>query len=396
MSLKPLVEMGDFAPYAGPERIVSAEPEATALRIAWDDGRQSRFHWIWLRDHCACRDCRHPVTRERLFELHDRSLSPRPQSVAVDAEGVLVVDWQAEQAESAGHRSRFDPGWLRRRAYDKASRAERQRSREPWDSAMAEKLPRFSYEAVSGDTEAQAQWLEALLETGVALLQGAPARAGELERFAEGIAPIRSTNFGRIFDVQSKPRPNNAAYTALALEPHVDLPNHGHPPDFQLLFCIANEAEGGDSTLVDGLQAAARLRDEAPEAFALLTTRAIDMRFHDEEVDIRHRVPLIELDASGSVIGLRFNNWIRDALDLPEEDVEPFYRAYQRLWRELRAERNSIRLRLRAGDLLAFDNRRILHGRTAFAATGARHLQGCYLDRSMLESRLRLLRRVLL
>ncbi|WP_422326832.1 TauD/TfdA family dioxygenase, partial [Trebonia sp.] len=29
---------------------------------------------------------------------------------------------------------------------------------------------------------------------------------------------------------------------------------------------------------------------------------------------------------------------------------------------------------------LIFDNTRVLHARTAFAATGERHLQGCYAD----------------
>ena len=38
------------------------------------------------------------------------------------------------------------------------------------------------------------------------------------------------------------------------------------------------------------------------------------------------------------------------------------------------------------------DNHRVLHGRTAFDAdSGRRHLQGCYVDRDELRSRLRVL-----
>ncbi len=49
---------------------------------------------------------------------------------------------------------------------------------------------------------------------------------------------------------------------------------------------------------------------------------------------------------------------------------------------------------IHAGDLLAFDNRRVLHARTAFdASSGRRHLVGCYLDRDELLSRLRVLAR---
>ena len=52
-----------------------------------------------------------------------------------------------------------------------------------------------------------------------------------------------------------------------------------------------------------------------------------------------------------------------------------------------------LRLRLSPGDCLIFDNTRVLHARTAFAATGERHLQGCYADLDGLLSTLAVLRR---
>jgi gamma-butyrobetaine dioxygenase len=48
---------------------------------------------------------------------------------------------------------------------------------------------------------------------------------------------------------------------------------------------------------------------------------------------------------------------------------------------------------LSPGDCLIFDNTRVLHARTAFAATGERHLQGCYADLDGLLSTLAVLRR---
>ena len=41
-------------------------------------------------------------------------------------------------------------------------------------------------------------------------------------------------------------------------------------------------------------------------------------------------------------------------------------------------ERFLLRRRLEAGDLVLFDNQRVLHGRGAFDSR--EHLQGCYLD----------------
>lgn len=390
MNAIPLVDMGDFESYAGPERLREVTPDTAGLAVTWDDGYQSRFHWIWLRDHCACAECRHPATRERLFEVWATPLPLTPAEADIER-GVLHLRWR--EPDGGEHVSLFDPAWLRRRAYDPMSRAGRERQRQSWGAEMAERLPTFKYEKVRQDKEVLAAWADSLLWEGAALIRGAPAQAGELERFVDSVAPIYETHFGRIFDVQSKPNPNNAAYTSLPLEPHVDLPNHWAPPDIQLLFCIVNEAEGGDSTLVDGLKVTNDLRREVPEAFHILSSRPIDFRFQDEEVDIRCRVPVIELHSDGSFAGMRFNNWIRDSLDLPEEDVEAFYKAYQELWRALRDPENCVKLRLDAGDILAFDNRRVLHGRTGFTSSGSRHLQGCYLQRSMLESRLRLLQR---
>ena len=42
--------------------------------------------------------------------------------------------------------------------------------------------------------------------------------------------------------------------------------------------------------------------------------------------------------------------------------------------------------------MMVFDNRRVLHGRTAFdASTGHRRLLGIYVDRDVLDSRIRVL-----
>src|SRR5262249_18321629 len=48
---------------------------------------------------------------------------------------------------------------------------------------------------------------------------------------------------------------------------------------------------------------------------------------------------------------------------------------------------------LSAGDTVVFNNRRILHGRTAFPPNERRLLQGCYLENDGLLSRIAVLKR---
>jgi gamma-butyrobetaine dioxygenase len=53
-----------------------------------------------------------------------------------------------------------------------------------------------------------------------------------------------------------------------------------------------------------------------------------------------------------------------------------------------------MQFRYEPGDLLAFDNRRVLHGRAGYEAKGGtRFIEGIYSDRDELYSRIRTLRR---
>ncbi len=194
--------------------------------------------------------------------------------------------------------------------------------------------------------------------------------------------------------MRSKPNPNNAAYTAIGLAPHTDLPNWRQPPDIQLLYCLENDADGGESTFSDGFAAARTLRERSPEAFRMLSETPIDFRFQDEDHDIVWRAPILTLDAGGNLLEVRFNNWIRDTLHLPPEQADAWYQAYREFWHLVHEPDQQLEFSLAPGQMVAFDNRRMLHGRKAFnPESGRRHLQGTYLDLDLLESRWRVLAR---
>ncbi|TDR53376.1 gamma-butyrobetaine dioxygenase [Halomonas ventosae] len=376
------VEMHELDPYAQAPRLHDGQAGETGITLAWEDGEQARLPWLWLRDHCACRACRHAQTRERLV-LPQPAIA-RPREARVEA-GHLHLVWED------GHESRFDGGWLHQR-------------RPGGDAATTLPAPhiwpegfrpgRVDHAAFTGSVEGERAWLEALLRDGLVLLEHGPVADEEVSRLARRIGPLRSTNFGARFDVRSKPNPNNAAYTAIGLALHTDLPNWRQPPDIQLLYCLENDAEGGESLFADGYRVAEALRREDPQAFRLLCETPIDFRFQDEEQDIAVRAPILSCDTDGRVVEVRFNNWIRDTLRLPAENIDAWYAAYHRFWTLLHEPRHRFAFSLAPGEMVAFDNRRVLHGRGAFDPdSGRRHLQGTYLDRDMLESRLRVLAR---
>jgi len=74
--------------------------------------------------------------------------------------------------------------------------------------------------------------------------------------------------------------------------------------------------------------------------------------------------------------------------DIPRADES--LRVFAEMARDPRFQLASA---FRPGDLVSFDNRRVLHGRDAFERNGARHLRGCCADHDDVNSRLRVLRR---
>jgi gamma-butyrobetaine dioxygenase len=323
--------------------------------------------WRWLLDNCPCPQCLHPITRERTVTLVDQ-WDVQPMSITTGEHSTVTVDW------GGGHVGVFPVEMLMARP----EFALRNRELLP--------LQRINHSELATE-RGMVRWLTALLANGAVIVEDTPDVTGEVIRLAELVGYARPTNFGTIFDVESRPDPNNSAYTAAGLDLHTDLPNWANPPDFQFLHALTSDASGGNSMLADGFAVANAFRSQDPKAFATLATTPVPFRFHDDVDDIRFSAPIIELDSDDEPVSIRFNNWIRDVDPFADEQ---FYDAYLAFWQLLRDPAHVVELRLDAGDTLCFDNRRVLHGRSEFdPQSGRRHLQGCYVDRDMVESRLR-------
>ena len=362
------------------------QPGAEALEVDFGDGQHAVLPWIWLRDNAP--SAFHPKTHERVFDLLTADPAAGPARCEADAEGIRIA-WSEDAAPellSFDFLIHFGPG---RQRPDPAAITP---ALWPAGDACAEgpSLPRFAAATLEPSTPDFHDWLVTTLRHGISIVDGLPDDTAAGMRLAEAVGFLRRTNFGTTFTVESKPDPNNSAYTSDALPLHTDLPNQEVPPGFQFLHCIANAAEGGDSLFADGFAIAAALKAESPGAFQLLSEIELPFRFHDQSDDIRSRYPVIVTDRRGEVTEVRFNAHIVDTIDLPGDLVVPFYQAYRRLMALVRSDRFKLAYRLRAGEMVVFDNRRILHGRSAFdPQTGYRRLEGCYVDRGDFLSRLR-------
>jgi gamma-butyrobetaine dioxygenase len=380
---------GDLARYPAHHKILSAQAENRLARVVWDDNHESAFHYIWLRDNCFCPECRHPHSLERTFDLPAETGEIRPAAINVGETGALEITWQGD-----GHVSAYECGWLRAHCYSDVSRASRRRRPVLWGAELGNDMPTIDYQDVMDSDAEVLTWVRMLRDYGVSMIRGAPTRPDEVTRIAGRIGPLRETNFGRQFDVVSMDEPNSNAYTALHVGCHSDLPNWTLPPGLQLLHCLKNDAAGGGTMLVNGFLVADRLKRENRPAYDLLTRIPIKFRYQDAESDLVHSAPTIALDADGEIIQVRYNRGIMGVFDVPAAEMEAVYQAHLAFAALVRDPELVAHIRFAPGDVLVFDNRRILHGREAFdPSSGERHLQGCYVDIDDMMSRMRVLER---
>jgi gamma-butyrobetaine dioxygenase len=366
--------------------LIGADAAGTAVAVRWAEGEPSRFPSIWLRDNCLCPACRH-ANGQRLLDVLDIPDDIAPRRLAVGADGALEVAW------SDGHASRYPAAWLAAHELGAAARRLRRPMPTLWGADLSP-LPEADWPALIADPAAELAALDRFAALGFLLLRRVPLEDAAVAAVGDRLGHVRVTNYGRHFDVRSKPDPNNLADTALALGVHTDNPYRFPAPGIQLLHCLECEAPGGETVLVDGFRAAALLQDEDPDAFARLSRLPLPFRFRSADADLTATTPVIETDFEGAVVGIHFNNRSMAPLDLPEAEIEPWYRAYRAFARLLRRPEGEVRLRLAPGDCVVMMNQRALHGRTAFDPNrGRRHLQGCYIDRDGVESRRRVLAR---
>lgn len=360
-----------------------AEPEL--IRTIWADGRTARFHHVWLRDNCPCPDCRHPSIAERTLDTITIDLAIVPASIEV-IDGALAVGWPD------GHRSVFTPDWLATYAYEPGFRASVPTPLRLWRSNDLGAMPEVDFDAVMQSDEGLLTYLCQLREWGVSFVRNAPTEEGRVTGLAERIAFVRNSNFGLIWDVRSKPAADSLAYTSHPLTPHTDLVSRADQPGLQFLHCIVFDATGGDSVLVDGFAAADDLRRGDPDAFAVLTTTPVPYRYRSGDCDVTATAPIIRLDHRGELDEIRYSNALLAPLDVDPDRMTELYRAIRAFTTRLRSGEFTLRFRLQPGDVMTFDNHRVLHGRDSFdPQSGERLLQGCYVDRDDYLSRLRLL-----
>jgi len=374
----------------------------------------------WLRDQCQCNHCVSPDSGQKRFSFVDVPEVPSVEKAE--------IDWPARSLRVRWSNDFLAPGQPHKSVYPlerilpvllNLDEEETSRHLLPniWTKETMESRRRLGrvirpYSDWMAGGEAFFDMLADLEQYGIVILDGVPGTDTAVEDIGGMIGPLETTFYGRTWTVESKPQAENVAYTNEFLGLHQDLLYMVQPPEIQLLHCLENDCEGGESIFSDGARAALQLQALQPIVYRTLQTMTIPYHYNRNGNTYFQERPVID---DGSIVPERVN-WSPPFMAPLKHDISGaiFSARKDRVTAEYaglggpkpplsqqltasRAFRDALDMdgqgiwqhRLQPGQCVLFNNRRVLHGRNAFdtGSGGRRRLRGTYIGYSPFQSR---------
>ncbi|KAI1824765.1 hypothetical protein F4861DRAFT_538749 [Xylaria intraflava] len=352
--------------------------------------------YFWLRDNCRCSTCVDQATRQRNLDTFDVPENIKPVLIETTESG-LEIQWSHGSHESFYTWDFLEP-------YIKGDRPKLESIQTEAFGSEGHQISSIGYDEFGIDaTRAVGRLTDMIRSKGFAFVTGVPADSADpTEELLRKISFMRETHYGGFYDFVPDLAFADTAYTNLALAAHTDNTYFTDPAGLQALHLLShtdpssqdspNADLGGKSLLIDGFHAAEILKREEPDSFEILA--GVNLPWHasgNEGITIApdKLYPVLEYDSTGKAMHrIRWNNADRGVVPL-EGKFPPteWYRA-ARKWEEiLRRKEIEYWFQLKPGNVLIFDNWRVLHGRSAF--TGMRRMCGGYINRDDFISRWR-------
>lgn len=375
--------------------IASAEVDGDFVTLTWADGLTYSAFKYWLRENSVGAGGVDLATREGLMDPAHHLADLEIGSASIEPDGSLAINWEPEAV-----RAQYHPGWLRHVGESKHLPASWLPQPTSWLASDMAEPPTHDGTNVFTDPEVIRAWGDDLMRYGISRLTNLGTDQGFGLKLAKHLnVAVRDTNFGLAWDVKAdismagSADTNSTANSNLRLGPHTDLPSRETPPGFQFLHCVENETEGGFSTMADGMAVAEELEAKHPDHYEALCTLKWVFFNRGPGIDHRWSGPLIDHGVDGTPLTFRAFYPVRGFPDMDPVDMPRAYAA-MKVFSELAAEeRFRMAYPFAPGDMVAFDNRRILHGRDAFSSGGRRHLRGMYIDQDEVRSFVRVANR---
>ncbi|KAL4927089.1 putative Gamma-butyrobetaine hydroxylase subfamily [Aspergillus undulatus] len=387
---------------------------ATELNIDMDEEKVTFTGWglkpvvvsyIELRDRCKCPLCVDRYSKQRNFRLSDIPLGIKPRSITPNGD-VFEVTWKSDvPGYDSSHVSRFSREQLKKPWKHSSARSTTyvKRHRYLWNRDLLEYMqPWISYEDYMHDDTKFTRAMRYLSCLGILFLRDIPDSREMVEKIATRIGPLRNTFYGPTWDVRTIPKAKNVAYTNQFLGFHMDLMYMNEAPGYQLLHCLRNSCDGGESLFADTFKTADYMWRNQKRYFEALSNLYIPYEYMHPDHQYSKWRPVFEkgpFSTDGDVKAVNYSPPFQgplqsvttgSKLEIAQQKLE--MEALNFFANSLERKDQVFELKLEPGECVIFENRRVVHARRQFnTASGERWLAGAYLDSDELLSRFRVL-----
>jgi trimethyllysine dioxygenase len=309
------------------------------------------------------------------------------RGATVDDDDELVVTWPD------GTIARYSAEQLATLAPPNVMYSAASTARAPWRGDQAlDQLETLTYDGVTTD-DGLLRSLHGLEQSGVITFTDIPIDNAATRIVLERFGYVRQTIFGDMWEFSSDESAgsgfDDTASTPLEITPHTDGTYSNDAPGLLGLHCHIYDATGGENVFVDGLAISERLADESPHHHELLRSVEIPGQYIGDGAHLIAQRPVLR-HQNHRFVQISYNHHDRAPFLLAEPLMTELFDAIAHVDAIANDPTMQFELAMRPGDMVIFDNWRLLHGRRAF--TGARHIAGGYLNREDVDSALRLLR----
>lgn len=372
-----------------PVKIVSVTPSSDGLEVTFSGAHEPAcFSWFWLRDHGEDEASLDPVTLQRRVDTFSIPADLQAIDIGMDeSQDSLQIAWNDGSSTTLSAKLLAGISGTTPLGHELIP----DKPAVLWDQhAPLEDLPVVHHDEVMTSDQGLLTWLENIAIYGFSIVEGVPTDDAATEALATRIGPAQETLFGRMWHLSAEQADHgDTAYTTQYLEPHTDGSYYHDAAGLQMFNCQVFDGKGGESIQVDGFAIAERMKSTVPELYATLCETIVPGHYLEPGIHVRAERPTLRLDAQGKLVQVTFNNYDRAPMQLSPEHEKHFFEAYAMFHQHAIDQRNWLKIPLRPGMTLIFDNWRNLHGRMGYV--GKRVFYGCYHSKSVFESKLRVL-----
>ena len=346
------------------------------LNIEFQNGAKDCFPYIWLRDHC--KDIENWDERSNQRKLFTALVDPNikiEETKIIEDNKKIEVKWP-DMNKSVHYSGDF----LYKNSLENISSNSGEAL---WDKQSINKAElEIKFDELEKN-EGFINLLQTIKTYGFSIINNCPTEMKTVEDIANKIGYVRNSIFGDLWSFESNTEMADSAYTQEELRPHTDGTYNHDAPGLQLLLCCEYEAEGGESIMVDGFKIAQILREKHGTSYNILSEIDIPGRYFGDGVELIAKRPVFKF-RNKKLIQVSFNNYDRGDFRLPNNKINDFYNAIRAFDKLANAKEMQWRQILKPGQLLIFNNWRVLHGRSEFS--GKRKMSGCYINKEDFES----------